>query len=379
MKRLQSPVACLRRMLPILLAAVLLAGCSTDTPVQETSVSSSAGTSAVPTTSLTSTPPATTPAPVTTPPSGEAQIYIVFDQEAPDVYPLPNTGTLDASVLLQGIARLTGWNCDVNHVEILSGIARVDLAETALPFTWTGEAERDHDSSANFYAPSYVDTVFLFLDSIQQTLMKNLGLSGVIFTQNDGQPLRLNRLQSAVELFPADTAYRGSSYYRALLLDTPEFSTDEYELVQLACGMTVLCPKSFQPDGEGDAEYHMVYEQGDQIATIVWHEYPLNISADDSEALLQESKRLLAGWRDHLTAMDSVTWTDTQTATDSGYMLDGAIGTYRCHVTGFLAPVHSAYYEVVLLYDPALSEATDSFPGMETIVRDLSYALSHYN
>lgn len=373
MKRLQSPMACLRRMLPILLAAVLLAGCGTDTPVQETSVSSSTGTSAVPTTSPTSSAPATTPAPETTAPSGEAKIYIVFDLEAPDIYELPNTGTLDASVLLQGIARLTGWNCDVNHVEILSGIARVDLAETSLPFTWTAHSVYDSSGSDRFYCPTYVDTVFLFLDSIQQTLMKNLALSGVIFTQNDGQPLQLSRLQSAVELFPADTAYRGSSYYRALLQDTPEFSTDEYELLQLACGMTVLCPMSFQPDGEGDAEYHMVYEQGDRIATIVWHEYPLEIISDDGEALLRESQQLLAGWLDRLTA------TDTQTATSSGYELDGAIGTYRCHVTGFLAPVYSAYYEVVLLYDPALSDETDSFPGMETIVRDLSYALSHYN
>lgn len=373
MNRLPSKTVHLRRILPVLLAVVLLAGCNAETPLPEPSGSSSTTSSAEPVTSLT-TPGTTVTTPGTTAPSGEASLYIVFDLEQPQIYELPNTGILDVAVLLQGLSGLTGWNCDVNHVEILSGIARVDLAQTSLPFAWTGQEQGD------FFCSTYVDTVFLFLDSIQQTLMNNLALTGVIFTQNDGQPLQLDRLHASVELFPADTAYRGSSYYRALLLDTSEFTTDEYELLQLACGMTVLSPNSFQPDGEGDTEYHMVYEQEDQIATIVWHEYALETVSDDSVVMLQESQRLLTVWLDHLTAMGSVTSADIQTATSSGYELDGTIGTYRLHVTGFLAPVQSAYYEVVFLYDPALSNGTpDAFPGMETIVRDVSYALSHYN
>lgn len=368
----------LRRILPMLLAVVLLAGCSAETPLPAPSESSSATSSAEPVTSLT-TPGTSATNPGTTAPSGEASLYIVFDLEQPQIYELPNTGILDASVLLQGLSGLTGWNCDVNHVEILSGIARVDLAQTALPFTWTGQEQGD------FFCSTYVDTVFLFLDSIQRTLMNNLALAGVIFTQNDGQTLQLDRLHAAVELFPADTAYRGSSYYRALLMDSSEFTTDEYEyeMLQLACGMNVWCPKCFQPDGEGDTEYHMVYEQGDQIATIVWHEYMMEPVPDDSVlsvAMLELSQQLLTVWIDHLTAMGSVTSTDSQTATSDGYELDGTIGTYRIHVTGFLVPARMAYYEVVFLYDPALSNGTpDSFPGMETIVRDVSYALSHFN
>ena len=69
--------------------------------------------------------------------------------------------------------------------------------------------------------------------------------------------------------------------------------------------------------------------------------------------------------------MTEVLW---QTSSIAGYELDGFLGTYRYHVTGFMAPVKSAYYEVIFLYDDQMTGV-----DMPTIVRDLSYALSHYN
>ena len=96
--------------------------------------------------------------------------------------------------------------------------------------------------------------MFLFLDSLAQTLTQNLALSGVIFTQNGGEPLALERLYTSVELFPADTLYRGSAYYRALLLDDPYSNNDGYPMLQLAGGMTLLYPNGFTVENETDTE-----------------------------------------------------------------------------------------------------------------------------
>ena len=350
-----------RLMLSALSALMLLTmtACGKGTPSETTVSSQPPATTSAPATLPYTTPPVSE----TTAPEGEAKLYIVFDQEQPDVYDLPSTGTVDAAVLLQGLSALTGWNCDVNKVEILSGMARVDLAKTALPFVY------DERTSNSFTGATYADTVFLFLDSIQQTLMKNLALSGVIFTQDGGQPLQLDRLRASVELFPADTAYRGSAYYRALLQDDePNVETGDYEMVQLAGGMTILTPKGFLADGETDSEYHLTYEEGGKIAAIIWRAHELPSEPTPEQAAEQQIQDALVRETHYMT---EVLW---QTSSTAGYELDGFLGTYRYHVTGFMAPVKSAYYEVIFLYDDQMTGV-----DMPTIVRDLSYALSHYN
>ena len=302
----------------------------------------------------------------TTAPSGAAELYIAFDLEEPDTYELPYTGTLDAAMLLQGLAGLTGWNCDVNKIEILSDTARVDLAETSLPFTYDGQRPNE-----TFFLSTYADTVFLFLDSINQTLTKNLGLSGVIFTQNEGEPLHLERLYSSVELFPADTLYRGSAYYRALLQDDPYSNLNGYPMIQLEGGMTLLYPNGFNIDGETDTEFRVSAE--DQVF-ITYCSYPLEVEdttgRNRTPEQMAEAQALesVTAWRAYMSEVSEETYSA------AGYEIHGKVGAYNYHVTGFMAPVKSAYYEVRILYEDDVS-----FVDMETIIRDLSYALSKYN
>ena len=63
-----------------------------------------------------------------------------------------------------------------------------------------------------------------------------------------------------------------------------------------------------------------------------------------------------------------------QTYSAAGYELDGKVGAYRFHVTGFMAPVKSAYYEVTFMYEEDIP-----FVDMETVVQDISFALRKYN
>ena len=361
-----------RRILFVLtiLICCFLTACGGNTPPLETSDGST--TYSEPTTppdsqETTSAAPSTsTQTSDSTAPEAAAKLYVAFDLEQPDTYDLPYTGTLDAAALLQGLSRLTGWNCDVNRVEILSGTARIDLAPTSLPFAYDDQQRNDP-----FFLSTYVDTVFLFLDSVNQTLTQNLGLTGVIFTQNGGEPLQLDQLFTTVELFPADTIYRSSAYYRALLQDDPYSNANGYPMVQLAGGMTLLYPNGFNIDGETDTEFRVSAE--DRVF-LVYRSYALETedttgAGRTPEQLAEaQAKKSMEQWSSYMSEVSE------QSYTSAGYELDGKVGSYRFHATGFMAPVKSAYYEVTFMYEEDIP-----FVNMETVVQDISFALSKYN
>ena len=374
----------MKRLLAIVLAVAMLtalaAGCGTDEPVATTennqittaastpkpqtsapqapaatTVVTTAATTVQATVSETTSAAMTTAATTTSPVAvGSATLYIPFDVAEPETYALPYTGALDASILLYGIASLTGWNCDVTKVDVFSGTARIDLAPTSLPFAYDL-----HTPNETFFLPTYADTVFLFLDSLAQTLTQNLGLNGVIFTQNGGQPLTLDRLYTSVELFPADTLYRGSAYYRALLLDDPYSNNDGYPMLQLAGGMTLLYPNGFTVENETDTEVLVSAE--DQVF-ITFRALPL-----DGEVLVVGEKKV-AEWGKTLGTVDE------QQFDEVGYLVHGALGAYRLCIVGYMAPIKAQYFEITFMYDPAVD-----FVDMEKLIEDLSYALRKYN
>ncbi|MBE6953400.1 MAG: hypothetical protein E7452_07605 [Ruminococcaceae bacterium] len=364
-------------MLVIALLASLVAGCGAEEPAASTAATqtttatvppqtsaTTVATSAVTTTATTaatdaasdsSTAQTTTTAQTTSPVAlNSATLYIPFDLSEPDAFALPYTGTLDVPILLSGIASLTGWNCDVTKVDIFSGTARIDLAPTSLPFAYD-----THMPNETFFLPTYADTVFLFLDSIAQTLTQNLNLSGVIFTQDGGQPLTLERLYTSVELFPADTIYRGSAYYRALLLDDPYSNTSGYPMLQLAGGMTILYPNGFSVENETDTE---VLVSAEDRVFITYRAYPL---AD--EALVASEKKM-SEWAMTFSAVEE------QSFDEVGYLVRGTIGPYRVCVCGYMAPIKAQYFEVMFMYEPDVD-----FVDMEKVIADLSYALTKYN
>ena len=379
MRAAEIQVILMKRLLAVVLALAMLAGfaagCGTEepvattvntqitttasTPAPQTSVPQTTAVTTVTTTAVTSTATtaeSTSAAVTTTSPVavGSATLYIPFDVAEPATYALPYTGTLDASILLYGIASLTGWNCDVTKVDVFSGTARIDLAPTSLPFAYDL-----HTQNETFFLPTYADTVFLFLDSLAQTLTQNLGLNGVIFTQNGGEPLTLERLYTSVELFPADTLYRGSAYYRALFLDDPYSNNDGYPMLQLAGGMTLLYPNGFTVENETDTEVLVSAE--DQVF-ITFRALPL-----DGEVLVVGEKKT-AEWSQKLGTVEE------QQFDEVGYLVRGELGAYRLCIFGYMAPIKAQYFEITFMYDPEVD-----FVDMEKVIEDLSYAIKKYN
>ncbi|MBR5519486.1 MAG: hypothetical protein IKU55_02090 [Clostridia bacterium] len=360
----------MKRMLALLLATVMvlamLAACgSADDPaVSDTQTTSVTSTSLPQTTALvttadtdvvTGTAQTTAPAQTTSPiAKNEATLYIPFDLEQPDTFALPYTGELDASILLSGLALLTGWNCDVAKVDIFSDTARIDFALTALPFSYDQLTRND-----TFFLTTYADTVFLFLDSIAKTLTENLKLNGVIFTQNGGNVLDLPRLYTSVELFPADTLYRGSAYYRALLLDDPYSNSGGYPMLQAAGGMTVLYPNGFTVESETDTE--IVVSAEDRVF-ITYRAYELVDEMAVASAIKSND------WAERMTTVAE------KEILETGYLVTGTMGPYCMHVYGYMAPIKGQYFEVSFMYE----EGVD-FVDMTRVIEELSFALTKYN
>lgn len=287
----------------------------------------------------------------------EVFLYIPFNLDEPESYPLPCIGEPDASILLQGLAGLTGWNCDVNSVEILGDTARVDLAQASLPLSYDGSAE-----TSTFFPGGYADTVFLFLDSVERTLVENLNVTGVIFTQGCGQTLTLEKLNTTLELFPKDTLYRGSLYYRTLLNDDPQIHG--YPLIQLAGGMTLMYPNGYNIDLEHEDEFRVSNEQG---TVICYRTYPISKGTGPEMVARQNVKNWVEG-------MDSV---DEQFSSPDEYRVDARLGEYRFLVVGVLSSDETRWLEITFLYE--CDYAASTVDPMDQIISDLTEALKAYN
>ena len=368
----------MKRTLALLLAiatlAALFAACGGETPLQTTAaaVTSPTANTTAPSQSLATEPAATsapqqtsaasatevtaTTAATTAPPmaSKVALLYIPFDLELPDTFELPYIGELDVPILLSGLAGLTGWNCDVTKVDIFSDTARIDLSAASLPFSYD---QLPHNET--FFLPTYADTVFLFLDAVAQTLTKNLGLSGVIFTQDGGQPLVLERLHAAVELFPPDTLYRGSAYYRAQLLDDPYDNVGGYPMVQLASGLTVVYPNGFTVESETDTELRVSAE--DRVF-LTFRSFEL------TDEVLITAEQKMKEWASRMTVVEA------QSFTEHGYNVSGTYSDYLFAIVGHMMPEKMQYCEIMFMY-----AADVDFVDMETVIAELTAALVKYN
>lgn len=173
------------RILPALLAFLLLVGCGTQQQGQRQDQQEQQGQ------------------------SGEATLFIGMEGDFAE-YPLAYSGELTPEKLIAGIAELTGWNLDLaGEVTAGGGGVTVCFAEESSLFVGPPEPQREE-----FFVYSAEQLDVMILDSVQRTLQENspgTPLSNpetpeVYFCGPDGGALTLPQLGLVL---PQGEPYRG--------------------------------------------------------------------------------------------------------------------------------------------------------------------------
>jgi hypothetical protein len=122
------------------------------------------------------------------------------------------SGELTAEVLGEGLSELTGLDFLFTNTSKSDGIV-IDWNVNSSLF---GKA--DMKKASRFFGDDWPDGPYIdwfMLDSLWETLIKNLGVENVYYTMNGGKELKIDGLMKGtvlVDEFPSDIPYMGSGF-----------------------------------------------------------------------------------------------------------------------------------------------------------------------
>ncbi len=165
-------------------------------------------------------PTTTAPAANTSGPNGQAEksITLVADFSSGSVepnwkeYPYENDGSRTVEAMAAGLTELTGLDFTLKAVEVVdSKTIKVDWAANSTLVG--GLDDRDFKEGFNFFDADSLN--WFMMDSLYQTILKNIaGTEEVFYTMDGGKELVFRELYPT-KAFTLDTPYMGSAFYFA--------------------------------------------------------------------------------------------------------------------------------------------------------------------
>ncbi len=189
--------------------SVLLAACGS-TSLQETSVPAASSTAMSQTEDTAATQEAETI-------QNTAVLYADFTFGGATVgdnivrqYDMPYEGELTVEMLAHGLSELTGLDFFINSASVEGDSVTIDWASNS---TLIANLD-DRVQKEEFHMFDSESMRWFMMDSMWQTLIQNLDVQNVYYTQDGGNELVFEEL-SPVNVFPKDMPYSGSVYYFA--------------------------------------------------------------------------------------------------------------------------------------------------------------------
>ncbi len=141
-----------------------------------------------------------------------ATLYTILNNLEPAVeHEFTYTGELTAEVLAKGLSDLTGHSFAITATELGEGKIAIDWAADSSLIAGIGDVEQKEE----FFVFDVTSLNWFMMDSLNATIINNLGVSEVYYTMEGGQELVLEDMGLSLNPLPftTDTPYMGSGFY----------------------------------------------------------------------------------------------------------------------------------------------------------------------